>query len=130
MENNYKAAPDVYNDINDFILEYSSDYNDHFETNRGLDFIYKEKLYHMARYMAETVEERRQFSLILNKNIDDYQYEILIYEKLKSPFYLGNNITIIGFYKDIFDLVENAKIEDKLFKDLLLNHELTITGKD
>ena len=43
-------APDIYDDINDFIREYSCDKNEEFETNQGMDFTYNGKTYHLCRY--------------------------------------------------------------------------------
>lgn len=62
-------APDVYDDINDFIREYSSDKNGGFEINQGMNFIYNEKKYHLCRYFMEDAKLKRKFSKIIGKDL-------------------------------------------------------------
>lgn len=124
-------APDVYDDINDFIREYSCDKNDKFETNQGMDFIYNGKTYHLCRYPMEDKEQKRKFSEIVGKNLFECEYEVALFDsKLPQDKLSFSNIHFIGWYVDIYDLLDNCEIEGKKFKDLLLNHKIKVTGKD
>lgn len=124
-------APDVYDDINDFIREYSCEYNDEFEVRWGMDFTYKDKTYHLCRYPMEGAELKKIFSKIVGKNLFQCNYEVaLIDSKLPYSELSFDNVHYIGWYTDIYDLLDNCEIEGKKFKDLLLNHEIVVTGKD
>lgn len=124
-------APDIYDDINDFIREYSCDKNDEFETNQGIDFTYNGKIYHLCRYPMEDEELKRKFSKITGKDLFKCEYEVAIIDSTLPQGKLSfGEVHYIGWYSDIYDLLENCEIEGKKFKDLLLNHEIVVTGKD
>lgn len=40
------------------------------------------------------------------------------------------DVHYIGWYNDIYDLLDNCEIEGKKFKNLLLNHKVKVIGKD
>ncbi len=124
-------APDVYDDINDFIREYSCEYNEEFEVRWGMDFTYNGKKYHLCRYPMEGAELKRKFSKIVGKDLFQCNYEVaLIDSTLPQDELSFRAVHYIGWYTDIYDLIDNCEIEGKKFKDLLLNHELVVTGKD
>lgn len=124
-------APDVYDDINDFIREFSCEYNDEYEVNWGMDFTYNGKKYHLCRYPMESKERKEKFSKIVGKDLFKCNYEVALFDSTLPQDELSfSYVHYIGWYTDIYDLLDNCEIEGKKFKDLLLNHEITVTGKD
>ena len=124
-------APDVYDDINDFIREYSCDKNEEFETNQGMDFSYNGKSYHLCRYPMEDAELKIKFSKIVSKDLFKCEYEVALIDSTLPQNELSfDNVHYVGWYTDIYDLLDNCEIDGKKFKDLLLNHEIKVTGKD
>ena len=131
IKNGEWEAPIVYDDINDFIREYSSYPNDEYETNQGMDFEYNGKEYHLCRYPMESEERKKIFSKIVGKDLSKCEYEVaLIDPNLPQDELSFEDVHYIGWYVDIYDLVENCEIEGKKFKDLLLSHEIVVTWKD
>ena len=131
IKNGEWEVPIVYDDINDFIREYSSYPNDEYETNQGMDFEYNGKEYHLCRYPMEDEELKEKFSKVTGKDLSKCEYEVaLIDRNLPQDELSFDNVHYIGWYTDIYDLVENCEIEGKKFKDLLLSHEIVVTGKD
>lgn len=124
-------APDIYDDINDFIREYSYEKNNEFETNQGMDFTYNGKNYHLCRYPMEDKELKEKFSKVVGKNLFKCEYEVALFDSNSTQDELSfDNVHYIGWYTDIYDLLDNCEIEGKKFKNLLLNHEIIVTGKD
>lgn len=125
------GAPDVYDDINDFIREYSCEYNDKFEVSWGMDFTYNGKTYHLCRYPMENAKLKREFSKIVGKDLFKCKYEVALIDSMLPQDELSfDEVHYIGWYIDIYDLLDNCEIDGKKFKDLLLKHEIVVTGKD
>lgn len=124
-------AKDVYDDINDFIREYSCYPNEKFETNQGMDFEYNGNEYHLCWYPMESEKRKKVFSKIVGKDLSKCEYEVALIDfDLPEDELSFSNVHYIGWYTDIYDLLENCEIEGKKFKDLLLSHEIIVTGKD
>ena len=105
MKKSYQR--DIYEDINEFILEYSA--NTNFEDrNVGLDFSYKGKDYRMCREYGDIY----------------YLYSVDLLQK--EP-----KFETIAICYTIEDLLENRSIANVDFKTIILDQEDTIIyGKD
>lgn len=76
-------------------------------------------------------ERRRRFSKIVGKDVSKCTYEVaLIDGSLPQDELSFDGVDYIGWYTDIYVLLDNCEIEGKKFKDLLLNHEIEVIGKD
>lgn len=130
IKNNYIDAPDKYTNIEDFIREFTGENNEEYETNWGMDFEYNGESYHLSRYQMESNELRKKFEKQLGYSLNDYMYEVCINKKTKGNIFSFDGITIIGIYKDVYDLLENFKLDNKKFKEIIISDAICIKGKD
>ena len=80
--------------------------------------------------MEDTVLKLK-FSKIVGKDLFKCEYEVaLIDSTLPQDELSFDNVHYVGWYTDIYDLLDNCEIDGKKFKDLLLKHEIKVTGKD
>jgi len=126
----YIDAPSKYKNINDFIKEFTHERNTEFEVNWGMDFIYKGKEYHFARYPAEDDILRRKFEQVLGYSLKNYMYELILNEYTPHTIFSWDKITILGHYKDINDVLKSTVIDNKTFEEILLSDEIIIVCKD
>lgn len=117
-----------YKDLDKFIYEYdsgrhSSD-NSHGRKFMGLEFFYNNVYYRMCREPLSD-EERPKLK---NGKLGFYQVSIMHCEKLGYP--IADEFDLIGWYSDIYDLLENCLIEDKKFKDVIIDEKTEILSKD
>lgn len=128
--NKYIEAPSVYTNKEDFIREFTNEYNKKFEVHWGMDFTYKGKEYHFARYPAEDNLLRKLFEKELGHSLEGYIYEMILNEATPNTIFSWDDITIIGFYKDINDVLTSNIIDNRPFEEILLSSEIKVTGKD
>ena len=126
--NKYLSAPDQYNNIDEFIREFTNELNKEFEVNWGLDFTYKSKEYHFCRYQMENDKDKMRFSRILNRDVSKCVYVLaLMGENRRNQFNISKNTTIIGWFETIEDVLNNRLIDNRSFKDILLDPKTVIT---
>lgn len=126
----YIEAPVKYTDIQQFIREFTGEINDEYEVNWGMDFTFRGKEYHLCRYQMESSEKRVQFSEMLARNLSKCKYEVALCRPRIYSFFSTSNMDIIGWYEDIYDMLENCIIDGMKLKDVLLSDEFIKTGKD
>ncbi len=96
---------DIYEDINEFILEYSANYNENIENNRGMDFLYKEQKYRLCR---------------------EYENTFYVYQIIND-----NDFVILNICNSMDELLENRIIDNTPFKNIIMDEQNTIIyGKD
>ena len=95
-----------------------------------MDFWFNGNEYHLARYRMESEKRRKEFEKHLGYSLDDYQFEVCINKKIDDTIFSFDRITIIGIYKDVYDLLDNCIIENRTFRDILLSDDIEVTGKD
>ena len=121
LENGYKS-------LEQFIGEYSGVRNEKYDIVYGLDFRYKGKLYRMTMDQMESDSVRQEFEIKLNKKLGKYEVA-LVDEDYKSEFQF-EEYHFLGWYDDVYDLLENCIIEGAKFKDVILDKNTIIEGKD
>ena len=117
-----------YKSLDDFIGEYSGNRTDKYDVVYGIDFKYKDKLYRMTMDQMESNEIRTQFEAKLNRKLG--KYEVAIVDPSLNTEFKFAEYNFIGWYDNIYDLLENCYIEGKKFKDVIMSDETEIIGKD
>ena len=98
---------DIYESINEFRMEYSSEYNENGENSRGMDFIYKNQEYRLCR------------------EYDDVFY---LYKRSSTNI---NDMDVIGVCNSIEELLKSKYIDNITFETIIMNENDTIIyGKD
>ncbi len=117
-----------YKSINEFIGEYSGERNGKYDIVYGLDFKFNGKLYRMTMDQMEPDDFRQKFERKLKRQLGKYEVA-LVDANINSDFQF-NEYHFIGWYDDIYDLLENCYIDGIKFKDVIMNDETIIEGKD
>lgn len=117
-----------YKSINEFIGEYSGKRNDKYNKLYGLDFKFNGKLYRMTMDQMEPDDVRQKFESKLKRKLGKYEVA-LVDTNIDSDFRF-NEYHFIGWYDDIYDLLENCFIDGIKFKDVIMNDDTIIEGKD
>lgn len=117
-----------YNSLEEFIGEYSGIRNEKYDIVYGLDFRFNGKLYRMTMDQMETDDIRNEFEKKLNKKVGKYEVA-LVDSNSHSDFQYGE-YQFIGWYDDIYDLLENCYIDGMKFKDVITADDTIIEGKD
>ena len=109
-----------YQNLNEFIYEYDSGrYSSDENCGRkfmGIEFLYKKVYYRMCR---EPIDDEKN---------GIYQLSIMRCEKLGYP--VSDKFEIVGSYKNIYDLLENCTIDNKKFKDVIMDDKTKILSQD
>lgn len=104
----YLFQRDIYDTLDEFIKEYSNDYNEDGENSRGMDFLYKGFNYRICR---EYDEVYYLYNVIENKN--------------------DNEFIIVKVYNSMIELLNSKEIDNRLFSEIIMDEENTIIyGKD
>lgn len=117
-----------YNSLEDFIGEYSGIRSGKYDTVYGIDFTYNGKLYRMTMDQMEPDDVRKKFEEKLNKKLG--KYEVALVDPNGSGDFQYHNYQFIGWYDDIYDLLENCYIEGRKFKDVIMDDYTEIEGQD
>ncbi len=117
-----------YNSLEDFIGEYSGIRSEKYDTVYGIDFTYNGKLYRMTMDQMEPDDVRKKFEDKLNKKLG--KYEVALVDPNGSSDFQYHNYQFIGWYDDIYDLLENCYIEGRKFKDVIMDDYTEIEGQD
>ena len=98
---------DIYESINEFIMEYSSQYNEIGDNSQGMDFIYKNQEYRLCR------------------EYDDVFY---LYKRSSTNI---NDMDVIGVCNSMDELLKSKYIDNIEFEAIIMNENDTIIyGKD
>lgn len=98
-----------YQSLDEFYREYCGIHAEEYETYIGLDFKYKGKQYRMC------FEPNEKYCI----------YEVNSALNVSMP-----NFIILGEFNSLDDLLESKLIDNKLFKEVILDDDTIITGKD
>ncbi len=117
-----------YNSLEDFIGEYSGIRSEKYDIVYGIDFTYNGKLYRMTMDQMEPDDVRKKFEEKLNKKLG--KYEVALVDPNGSSDLKYDEYQFIGWYDDIYDLLENCYIEGRKFKDVIMDDYTEIEGQD
>lgn len=117
-----------YKSLDEFIGEYSGIRSEKYDTVHGIDFRFNGKLYRMTMDQMEPNELRNVFENKLNKKLG--KYEVALVESDGSSDFQFEEYQFIGWYNDIYDLLENCYIDGIKFKDIIMADDTIIEGKD
>lgn len=117
-----------YNSLDEFIKEYCGIRSEKYDVLYGLDFRYNGKLYRMTMDQMEPDNIRKIFEKKLNKKLG--KYEVALVDPNSISDYQFNEYQFIGWYDDIYDLLENCYIDGIKFKDVIMDDNTIIEGKD
>ncbi len=117
-----------YNSLEEFIGEYSGIRNGKYDIVYGLDFSFNGKLYRMTMDQMEPDSRRIEFEKKLNRKLGKYEVA-LVDSNAHSDFQYGE-YQFIGWYADVYDLLENYYIDGIKFKDVIMSDNTIIEGKD
>ena len=117
-----------YNSLEEFIGEYSGIRNEKYDIVYGIDFNFNGKLYRMTMDQMEPDSLRKEFEKKLNKKLGKYEVALVDFNA-SSDFQYGE-YQFIGWYSDVYDLLENCYIDGIKFKDVIMSDNTIIEGKD
>lgn len=118
-----------YNNLNEFIDEYATgksfswQNNDHREKFMGLDFFYNNICYRICR------EPNAESELPILSNGKVGRYCTYIMHNMMNDI-KDDEIIELNWYSDLYDALDNWIIEDKKFKDVIIDDSTLIYGKD
>lgn len=112
-----------YKNLDEFIFEYN-DYRDPSNGKfMGIEFKYNGKYYRMCREPLNSCERMEDGTLL--------EYDVM---QIITPSgnYLDGNMEylLIGWYKNLNDVLENCIIDGKKFKDIIMEDYTEILGQD
>ena len=91
-----------------------------------MDFTYNGKSYHLCRYPMEDAKLKIKFSKIVSKDLFKCEYEVALIDSTLPQNELSfDNVHYVGWYTDIYDLLDNCEIDGKKFKDLMKEIKIT-----
>lgn len=117
-----------YDSLDDFIGEYSGICTKKHERFYGLDFTFHGKLYRMTIDQMEPNDIREKFEKMLNKKLG--KYEVALVDPKGSSELQYHEYQFIGWYFDIYDLLENCYIDGMKFKDVIMDRNTILEGQD
>lgn len=119
-----------YEKLDDFIYEYekgkcfSWQDENHRERFMGIEFKYNKKYYRMCREPGdETILPK-----LPNGRVGHYEVTIMHCEKFGYP--AAERFESLGWYSDIYDLLENCYLDGIQFKTVIMQDDTEILGKD
>lgn len=118
-----------YSSLEDFIYEYESGKSipsDNLDKPKymGIEFKYNDIYYRMCR---EPMDENSKVFL------DDGRaglYDVMIMHCEKTGYPLAESFELIGWYADLNDVLENCILQDRKFKDVIMDDMTEILGQD
>ena len=114
-----------YNCLEDFVNEYNGKYEKGDEFHIGLDFRYKGDEYRMCR---EPVGKYYVFTT--TKPDDSKIIEVWTHRKSEGCIYDMPDKYVIGIYDTMDELLEAKCIGDRPFRDVIMDDETEMLGKD
>ena len=82
----------------------------------------------MTMDQMEPDELRNEFEKKLNKKLG--KYEVALVDSNGHSDFQFEEYQFIGWYDDIYDLLENCYIDGKKFKDVIMDDDTVTEGKD
>lgn len=119
-----------YNNLEEFIYEYEKGRAPSTEHSKrrymGIEFKYNGEYYRMCR---EPVKEDDEDAVWL----DDGRlgrYDVMLMHCENTGYPLAESYDLIGWYADIYDVLENCIIQGKKFKEVIMDDSTEILGQD
>ena len=118
-----------FNSLDEFIYEYESGRSipaDNLDKRKymGIEFKYNGVYYRMCR---EPIDEKE---VILLEDGRIGRYDVMIMHCEKTGYPLAESFELIGWYADVYDVLDNCIIQNKKFKDIIMDDSTEILGKD
>ena len=98
-----------YNSLSEFVNEYSGKQSEVYETYIGLDFEYKNSKYRMC---LEPIQKYYLYVVHTSNNSDMPEFDT------------------IGIFDTLELLLDSTKIDNRPFRDVIMDDSTIITGKD
>lgn len=119
-----------YSSLNQFIYEYEdgpapSVDDEHPRKYMGIEFCYHGVYYRMCREPFDSDEERPR----LPDGRRGY-YEVTVMHCDSEGYPLADRFESIGWYSDIYDLLDHCIIDGKPFREVIMADETEILGQD
>lgn len=117
-----------YDDLEQFIYEYCSgpapSDDTHGRKYMGIEFEYHKTYYRMCREPLDDAER----PVLANNKLGYYNVTIMHCDTMGYP--MADYFESIGWYSDIYDLMEHCIIGGKTFKDIIMADDTVILGQD
>ena len=118
-----------YNDLQEFIYEYESGRSipaDKLDRQKfmGIEFKYNDVCYRMCR------EPRDDKDTVVLSGGRIGQYDVMILHCEKTGYPLSESFELIGWYADLNDVLNNCIIQERKFRDVIMDDQTEILGKD
>lgn len=118
-----------YNSLDEFVDEYSTGKSfswqnaERKEKFMGIEFKYNNVCYRMCR------EPGKDEDMPVLPDGKRGRYDVMICH-LWMPEYEDDDFQLVGWYADLDDVLENCIIDGRKFKDVIMDDDTVITGKD
>ena len=93
-------------------------------TAGGIEFRYKDVYYRMCR------EPQDEKNVIILPDGRTGQYDVVILHCEKTGYPMSESFELIGWYSDLEDVLDNCVIQGRKFRDVIMDDETEILGKD
>ena len=90
----------------------------------GVEFKYNNVYYRMCR---ESLDENEKVTLSDGRT---GQYDVILLHCEKTGYPQSESYELIGWYADLDDVLENCMIQGRKFKDVIMDEQTEILGKD
>ena len=116
-------------ELKDFIYEYESGRSipaDNLDRQKfmGIEFKYNDVYYRMCR---EPLDENEK---VIFSDGRTGQYDVILLHCEKTGYPQSESYELIGWYADLDDVLENCMIQGRKFKDVIMDEQTEILGKD
>ena len=113
-----------YNSIDEFLSQYTGKWNPSEGKWLGLEFKFKGKYF---RFHTDDLSEAETNSSTGEKKKVFFVYEIICEEEDYPGF---DEYRLIGSYSDMNEVLENCRIGDEFFRNIIMFDETEILGQD
>lgn len=118
-----------YNNLQEFIYEYESGRSlpsDNLDRQKfmGIEFKFNGVYYRMCR---EPIDES---NVVMLQNGKIGQYDVMILHCENTGYPLSERFELIGWYADLNDVLDNCILQGRKFKDVIMDDQTEILGKD
>ena len=90
----------------------------------GIEFKYNDVYYRMCR---EPLDENEK---VIFSDGRTGQYDVILLHCEKTGYPQSESYELIGWYADLDDVLENCMIQGRKFKDVIMDEQTEILGKD
>lgn len=113
-----------YNNLDEFIYEYDSDRDVCNGKFIGIEFLYNGIYYRMCREPLWGCEE-----IILSDGRKG-RYDVMVLHCTTVGYPKSDEEELIGWYADIYDVLDNCMIQGRPFREVIMADETEILSKD